>query len=121
MGRWSSGAEPQYLTVEQATANLPRYYGIPVMWIGERGKGIGVAITDDMRRGLAALHAMGRHDLGSPVRIEKYVGPTWLRFQWFSDPENWYTFDGKPEDPNAVRAVWAWALEPYRPKAGATQ
>lgn len=64
-----------YLTADQL--GYDETYGVQRYWIGEDGDA--VAITEDTRRGLAAVHAMARNDLGKPATTSR-VTKGWARF-----------------------------------------
>ena len=102
----------RYLTTDEITNGMDRYHGVPACWIGDDGDAI--AFTDDWRRGAAAVHALARHDLKSPVRGETDV--VWAQFEESPHPdEEWVVRACRAGDPGAVRVVWASELWDYRP------
>lgn len=102
-----------YLTAEQVTG-CETHYGVRVFWSGEDGDV--VALTADVRRGLAALHALGRRELGQPVAstINGGYETGYARF-WFSDDgaDEWDTEPCAAGDEGALPVVWAAEVGPY--------
>lgn len=92
----------RYLRVDELVTD-GRYYDVPVTWIGEEGDA--VALTSDWRRGAAAIHALGRDTLLTPVSAEE-VDVVWARFAPHDDYE-WVVECCAPGDNGAVRIVWA--------------
>lgn len=91
-----------------------RFHGVPACWVGEDGDAI--ALTDDLRRGAAAIHALGRQDIGGPVRAD-LVGLRWMRFERTGpNQDDWYAATCRQGDSGAVRVVLATDVHDYRPR-----
>ncbi|KZB80502.1 hypothetical protein [Amycolatopsis regifaucium] len=90
-----------YLAVDDLVCGS--YFDIPVAWVGEDGDA--VAITADRRRGLAAIHAHARHDLGGPARIVGEVETLLVRFRERSDSDSWELVASAPGDAGAMPAI----------------
>lgn len=97
-----------YLTVDQLGCDTS--YGIARCWVGEDSDAI--AVTADRRRGLAAIHAMARSDLGGPVCMD-HAAMVWARF--YPLPEEaqgdeigeWVMQPCQDGDVGALRVVYA--------------
>lgn len=103
----------EYLTADQVTG-CETHYGVRVFWSGEDGDA--VALTSDVRRGLAAIHALGRRELGQPASsaVEGGYEIGHARF-WISDDgtDEWDCEPCEPADEGAVPLVWAAEVGPY--------
>jgi hypothetical protein len=106
-------ANRDYLTAEQITG-CETHYGVRVFWSGEDGDV--VALTSDVRRGLAAIHALGRHELGQPVAsaVAEGIQLGYARF-WIADDgtDEWDTALCAAGDDGALPIVWVAEVGPY--------
>jgi hypothetical protein len=103
----------QYRALDEVT--FPdRFHGVPACWIGEDGDAI--ALTDDLRRGAAAIHALGRQDVSGPVRAST-VTLRWARFERTGPTTaDWYARTCRQGESGAVRVVIATDVHDYRPR-----
>jgi hypothetical protein len=103
----------EYLTADEVTG-YETHYDVHVFWSGEDGDA--VALTSDVRRGLAAIHALGRRELGQPVAsaVEGGYEAGWARF-WIADDgtDEWDCERCGAFDVGAVPLVWAAEVGPY--------
>jgi hypothetical protein len=103
----------EYLTADQVTG-CETHYGVRVFWSGEDGDV--VALTADVRRGLAAIHALGRGELRQPVRsaVEGGYDVGYARF-WLADDgsDEWDCEPCGPFDEGALPVVWAAEVGSY--------
>ena len=92
------------------------FYGVPVIWVGEDGD-TAIALTGDWRLGCAAAHALGRADLGGPVRTWSCcVELRWTRFQPVEElDQDWEATPVPIGTEGAVQVVWAHELSDYKP------
>lgn len=102
-----------YLAADQVDGCLT-FYGVPVFWSGEDGDAC--ALTADVRLGLAAIHALGRIELGQPVASYPKDGykTGHARF-WIPDDgtDEWDTAVCDPADVGALPYVLALEVGPY--------
>lgn len=103
----------EYLTAVEVTG-CETHCGVRVFWAGEDGDA--VALTSDVRRGFAAIHALGRGELGQPVAsaVEGGYEVGHARF-WVAD-DGTGEWDCEPcgaADEGALPLVWAAEVGPY--------
>lgn len=84
--------------------DCPTYLGVATAWIDEDGDAI--AITTDLRRGLAAIHAQARYDLGGPASLTG-VTQRWVRFEYPPNCDEWLMRGCAATDTEAVPVVIA--------------
>lgn len=95
-----------YLTEDELGCNSA--FGVPCDWVGEDGDM--VAVTADRRRGLAAIHAIARHDLRWPACCTG-VETGWARFSpGAGDPQEWTFRYCEATDPGALPVVVAFEV-----------
>jgi hypothetical protein len=103
----------EYLVAGEVTG-CETHYGVQVFWSGEDGDV--VALTSDVRRGLAAIHALGRGELRQPVSSGVADGyeTGHARF-WFADDGTgeWWSERCGPDDEGALPVVWAAEVSAY--------
>lgn len=103
----------KYLTADKVTG-CETHYGVRVFWSGEDGDV--VALTSDVRRGLAAIHALGRRELGQPMAsaVEGGYEVHYARF-WIKDDgtDEWDCERCARLDEGALPLVWAAEVGPY--------
>ncbi len=94
------------------------FYGVPVFWAGEDGD-TALALTGDWRLGCAAAHALGRADLGGPVRSQvsgDQAMVRWTRFEPVEElDEDWAAVPVPVGTEGAVQVVWVNELCDYKP------
>lgn len=94
-----------YLTINEL--DVEDRYGVPVAWIGEDGDA--VAFTENRRRGLAAIHSLGRTDLGGPCAVTGDIQQTWMRFYLpeGGHSDEWVGDFCRPDQDGAIQVVIA--------------
>lgn len=104
----------KYLTEADVAATMRVFYGVPAEWVGEDGDV--VALGPMNRRTLAAIHCLGRADVG-PVScdVEDGINEVWARFEATpNDPEcPWVVRFCEGSDEGAIRITYAEELSDY--------
>lgn len=98
----------QWLAVHELDCAF--FHGVPTAWLGDEWDAT-VAITSSRRRGLAAIHALARHDLGGPAHLDGVVETAWVRFRWHSRYFTWELVPTTADDPDAVLVVIAHGVD----------